>query len=200
VRILSADNVDDPIDLLREWHRLAREGSSASHPGAVCVSTVDAEGMPHARVVDLKAIRPDGLVFCTSYASPKARQIDTNPNVSLTFWWDHVGRQVRVLGSATRISAEEADRYFQGRTRDAQLASWAFDPSAPFAGGATGAERLASVHRQFGSGVVPRPPHWGGYVVAPRRVEFLRFDPGRVHRRILYQRIGSEWRALELQP
>lgn len=190
----------DPIELLREWHRLATEAGPASHPGAVCVSTVDAEGKPHARVVDLKAIRSDGLVFCTSYASPKGRQIDANPNVSLSFWWDHVGRQVRVLGSAARITAGEADRFFQDRTRDAQLASWAFDQSAPFADGASSADRLASIQERFRSGAVPRPRQWGGYVVAPVRVEFLIFDRARAHRRTLYERNGSDWTVLELQP
>jgi pyridoxamine 5'-phosphate oxidase len=192
--------VNDPLELFREWHRLATATGSASRPNAVCLSTVDSEGMPHARFVDVKEVGVDGFVFCTSYASPKGRQIDGNPNVALTFWWDHAGRQVRVAGRAARIGGGAADRFFGDRGREAQLASWAFDQSDPLPAGDAGVERIAAARRRFGDGAVPRPPDWGGYVVTPARMEFLTFDEARVHRRLLYARHGSGWELTVLQP
>lgn len=192
--------MNDPIDVFREWHRQATVSGSAAQPNAMCLSTVDAAGVPHARFVDLKTVRIDGFVFCTSYASPKGRHLEANPNVSLTFWWDHIGRQVRVLGAATRIADSEADRHFAERSRNAQLASWAFDQSATSRVGETRADRVAAMNDRFGGGVIPRPPEWGGYIVTPRRIEFLRFEASRAHERILYERDDSAWVLSELQP
>lgn len=166
----------------------------------MCVSTVDASGEPHARFLDLKTVRPDGFIFCTSYASPKGRHLEANRNVSLTFWWDHIGRQVRVLGAATRIADSEADAFFAERGRKAQLASWAFAQSATLRAGDTRASQVTAVREQFGNGAIPRPPQWGGYLVAPRRIEFMRFDADRAHERILYERHNSTWLVSELQP
>lgn len=193
-------SVPDPIDLFREWHRHACSSRHLAHPNAMCVSTTDADGMPHARFVDLKVVRSDGFVFCTSLSSPKAQQLAARPNVSLTFWWDHVGRQVRVLGTPVRLSAEEADRFFAERTRDAQLASWAYDQSTPLLPNETLPGRAAAIRERFGNGAVPRPPEWGGYVVLPRRIEFLIFSVDRVHERRLYQLQDSRWVSSELQP
>jgi pyridoxamine 5'-phosphate oxidase len=156
--------------------------------------------MPHARFVDLKEVRDDGFVFCTSHASPKADHIEANPRVALTFWWEHVKRQVRASGLATRITEAEADALFRRRDREAQLASWAFEQSAVLSGDTPPADRLNAVHERFGSGEVPRPPQWGGYVVAPDRIEFLNFEDSRAHGRILYERQRGKWMTSELQP
>lgn len=167
----------------------------------MCVSTVDALGHPHARFVDLKEVRSDGFVFCTSLSSPKAQQIDASLWVSLTFWWDHVGRQVRVLGTAARISETDADAYFLARPADAQLASWAFEQSQPIvAGGPSATERLAAARQRMAHNGGRRPPNWGGYVVAPRTVEFLTFSEDRVHHRVVFTRNGDTWLRQELQP
>ncbi|HSM09633.1 MAG TPA: pyridoxamine 5'-phosphate oxidase [Gemmatimonadota bacterium] len=190
----------DPIAVFREWRREASASGAASLPDAMCLSTVDGNGTPHARFVDLKEVRDDGLVFCTSHASPKAAHIEANPKVALTVWWDHVKRQVRVSGVATRISEAEADALFQRRDREAQLASWAFEQSAELPGGVSPGDRLNDAAERFASGEVPRPPHWGGYVVVPDRIEFLVFEDSRAHRRVLYERQREKWTICELQP
>jgi pyridoxamine 5'-phosphate oxidase len=190
----------DPLDLFREWHRDACRTGSLTHPNAMCVSTTDENGVPHARFVDLKTIRPDGFVFCTSHSSPKARHLDARAAVSLTFWWDHVGRQVRVLGTASRLAAGDADAFFTERSREAQLASWAYDQSQPLLPGEALHGRADTVRQRFEGGPVPRPPHWGGYVVAPDLIEFLVFSADRVHERRLYQLKDSAWSVAELQP
>lgn len=190
----------DPISLFREWHRQASSLSTAGHPNAMCVSTVDGEGIPHARFVDLKAVRSDGFVFCTSYTSPKSIQIQAQAIVSLTFWWDHVGRQVRVIGHATRISDDEADIFFADRGRDAQIASWACDQSQHLGESESLADRITSARARFGEAQIPRPPHWGGYLVAPRRIEFLTFREDRMHERVVYESHESLWIMSTLQP
>jgi pyridoxamine 5'-phosphate oxidase len=194
------DVMTDPMEVFRAWHQDAVRSGAARQPNAVCLATVDDDGMPHARFVDLKEVRPDGFVFCTSYVSPKARHIDARPHVSLTFWWDHVGRQVRVLGTAGRIAAAEADAFFAERSRAAQLTSWAYDQSQPLQPGDTLSTRAAAVRDRFGNGPVPRPPTWGGYLVAPRRVEFLAFRADRAHERTLYVLDAAGWIRSELQP
>lgn len=190
----------DPIALFRGWRREASASGDHSLPDAMCLSTVDGDGAPHARFVDLKEIRDDGFVFCTSHASPKAAHIEASSRVALTFWWGHVKRQVRVSGLATRITEAEADAMFRRRSREAQLASWAFEQSAGLPGNVSPGDRLNAARERFGDGEVPRPPHWGGYVVTPDRIEFLVFDESRAHRRVLYERRRGEWTASELQP
>jgi pyridoxamine 5'-phosphate oxidase len=190
----------DPIAVFREWRREASATGAPSRPDAMCLSTVEADGTPHARFVDLKEVRDDGFVFCTSHASPKTAHIEANPRVALTFWWDQVKRQVRVSGVATRIPEGEADVLFRRRAREAQLASWAFEQSAVLPRSVSLGDLLNDVAERFDSGEVPRPPYWGGYVVTPDRVEFLNFEDSRAHHRVLYERQRGEWTASELQP
>jgi pyridoxamine 5'-phosphate oxidase len=186
--------------VFQEWQHHASESGSLSRINAMCVSTVDAEGRPHGRFVDLKEVRREGFVFCTSYLSPKAQHIEERPDVSLSFWWDHVGRQVRVLGRAARISPDEADVFFAERSREAQLASWVYEQSRPFPSSEMLAIRTAAMRARIGSGAIPRPPHWGGYLVAPASVEFLTFSMDRAHARMLYEWRDSQWFRSELQP
>ena len=194
------DRPHDPIALFRAWREEATAAGALSLPDAMCLSTVDGDGTPHARFVDLKEVRDDGFVFGTSTTSPKSAHIEANPRVALTFWWDQVKRQVRVSGLATRIPESEADALFRRRSREAQLASWAFEQSAGLPEEVSPADRLNAAHERFGSGEVPRPSHWGGYVVAPDRVEFLTFEPTRAHGRVVYERRAGHWTASELQP
>ena len=191
---------NNPIDVFREWRALAADSARLAHPDATCVSTVDSSGNPDARFVDLKAVQDEGFVFCTSFDSPKGGQLAANPHVALTFWWDHVGRQIRVLGVARRIPDSDADRWFAERSRDAQLATWAFEQSAPLAKHQSTEHILDLVRQRFPHGRIPRPAYWGGYLVAPYRVEFLTFEASRVHGRRLYELRHGEWVVSELQP
>ena len=194
------DETRDPIALFRAWRREAAASGILAFPDAMCLSTVDEDGIPHARFVDLKEVREDGFVFCTSHTSPKGAHLEADPRVALTFWWDHARRQVRVSGLAARITDAEADAIFRRRPRDAQLAAWAFEQSAALAGVRSLSERLGRARERLGSGEVARPPHWGGYTVEPDRIEFLTFEPSRAHRRVVYERRGGEWTVSRVQP
>lgn len=190
----------DPLSLFRDWFSKARETSPARHVGAVCLSTVDETGTPEARFIDLKAVTDVGFVFCTQYDSPKGVSLAANPRVALTFWWDHVERQVRITGSATRLADEESDRLFQQRPREAQLTSLTCHQSAPLTDAAELEQRLNSVRSRFSDVPIPRPSNWGGYLVLPEHIEFLAFRANRMHERSLFLRRETTWEALSLEP
>lgn len=192
--------MQDPIVLFQEWLGLAEAGSRLARPRAFCLSTVDAAGNPDARFVDLKEVTAEGFVFSTSLVARKALAIAQQPKVAMTFWWEHVERQVRVAGAAVRVSEAEADALFRGRPRGAQLTSWVSKPSAELEDVAQLERRLREAERRFADTTVVRPEDWGGYRVSPERIEFLRFQENRLHHRTLFEREGSRWRSRLLQP
>lgn len=197
---MAEDEHSDPLRLFSSWQAIASSSHSLAHPDAVCVSTADEHGVPDARFVDLKAVSEAGFVFCTHLDSVKARSLAVNPNAALTFWWDHIERQVRVLGRAERITDSEADLFFERRSRDAQIASWGSNQSATLADPAEFEEYLRKLQQRFANVAVPRPEHWGGYCVVPSRVEFLTFKANRIHQRLVYQRKDGSWLQYRLQP
>ncbi len=188
----------DPIAQLAEWLEDAVRYSGLRYPRSFCLSTVDEHGQPDGRFVDLKEITPDGLVFGTHLESPKAAAMERDPRVSATFWWDALGRQVRVSGAASRVSDAVADRLFEGRPRDARLVSALSVQSRPLDDPAALESAVDEARRRP---VGPeRPATWGGYCIRPERVEFLRFTESRLHERLLFVRSGSKWAARYLQP
>lgn len=190
----------DPIKLFQDWYTVARDSSPLRYPGAVCLSTVDPEGFPDARFVDLKSVSDTGFVFCTRYDSFKGISLSATPRAALAFWWDHIGRQVRVIGSAERVSEAEADAYFQERPRDAQITTLASHQSAPLEDSRALERRLQELQAEFRDAEVPRPAAWGGYRVAPARMEFLSFKATRLHERLQFRRRGTTWESRLLQP
>jgi pyridoxamine 5'-phosphate oxidase len=196
---LDVASESDPLLLFRAWWETSRTASPSKHPGAVCVSTVDEHGVPEGRFVDLKELSDQGFVFGTHLDSPKARALAANPQVGLTFWWDHVERQVRIVGRAERLSDDAADALFATRSREAQITSWASQQSAPLLDSTFG-QRLTDVRRRFANVDVPRPHQWGAYCVVPARIEFLEFRASRIHIRTLFERDPTGWRRSLLQP
>ncbi len=195
--------VSDPIELFREWYSLV-EDAGLHIPGAMCLSTVDAGGATEARFVDLKDVSTAGFVFCTHLESPKAVALIANPSCALTFWWDHIERQVRVAGTAAAISDVDADRYFADRGRSSQIVAHAFTQSQPLAETQNVDALYAAAATKFEDRDVPRPPDWRGFCVAPKTIEFLTFLDSRVHSRTLYTRSstvpGDVWTNQSLQP
>lgn len=192
--------INNPLDLFRQWYTAAREFSPLQHPGAVCVSTIDEYGFPDARFVDLKEVTDTGFVFCTHLQSVKGLAITNNPNIALTFWWDHLERQVRVVGQAEQISDAQADGFFQQRSRDAQLTTWTSQQSSPLDDVAALEQKLEATREQFAGTTIPRPANWSGYSVRPVRIEFLSFKVTRLHERLLFYKDGDIWQRQWLQP
>lgn len=188
----------DPLALLRTWLANARE-AGVYLSNAMVVSTVGKDGTPSSRAVLLKDVGDGGLTFFTNYESRKAREISENPRVACLVLWPELGRQVRITGRATRISEAESDAYFATRERGSRLEAWASPQSATLPDRERLLELFEEAERRF-PGEVPRPPHWGGFRVAPGSVEFWQGRQHRMHDRLLYTREGARYRIERLAP
>lgn len=168
---------------------------------AMTLGTVDAEGKPSARIVLLKGVDQRGFIFYTNYNSRKGRELEQNPNVSLVFYWQEQERQVCVAGVAIKLPPAESDAYFQSRPYGSQIGAWASDQTQVVADRAALEEKWRGYEAKFASGSVPRPSHWGGYIVRPDRVEFWQGRPNRLHDRFRYSRLAdNSWRIERLSP
>jgi pyridoxamine 5'-phosphate oxidase len=153
------------------------------------------------RAVLLKGADPRGFVFYTNFESRKAEELSANPRAALCFHWKSLGRQIRIEGTVSVVSDEEADAYFASRPRDSQIGAWASDQSRPLADRGELEDRFANVSRQYAdSAAVPRPAYWSGFRVRPERVEFWQERPFRLHDRVLFTREGDTWRKQRLFP
>jgi pyridoxamine 5'-phosphate oxidase len=189
----------DPIVQFRRWFAEAL-AMGTGEPEAVCVATASTDGMPSARMVLLRSVDDQGLVFYTNYDSPKVQNLAENPAAELVWWWDPSRRQVRVAGHAARVTPEESDAYFATRERGSQLAAWASPQSRVLDDRAALDERVAAAEARFAGKPVPRPPWWGGVRVSPTSVEFWQGRPHRLHDRFRYVRQGRGWRTERLAP
>lgn len=192
----------DPIAKFIELLERARQTPGIAEATGMTLSTAGADGRPSGRIVLLKGIDAQGLVFYTNTLSRKGMEIDARPDVALTFWWPQLESQVRFEGRAVPVRADEADEYFATRPRISQLGAWASDQSRPLRSREELERRFAELEKKYQGKPVPRPSHWGGYRVAPVAVEFWWNRPGRLHDRELYTRDepGAPWRLTLLNP
>lgn len=190
---------DEPFTQFRRWFDEARAVASGE-VNAMTLATVSPDGAPSARVVLLKDLDPRGFVFYTNRLSRKGIELDTSPRCALCFLWEDLARQVRVEGDAERVDDATADAYFASRPRGSQLGAWASPQSEVVASREALDARLAELTRRFEGAEVTRPPHWGGYRVVPRAVEFWQGRQSRLHDRLRYTRAGDRWRLERLAP
>jgi pyridoxamine 5'-phosphate oxidase len=194
------DLQDDPIVQFKTWLSQAVE-SGIGDPTAMVVSTVSAEGRPSQRIVLLKHVDDDGFIFYTNYGSRKAKEIEGNNKVSLLFPWNKLDRQVKVGGTAEKISVAESAKYFMSRPRGSQLAAWSSKQSRKITSREFLLTQLANMKEKFADGEVPLPDFWGGIRVRPHEIEFWQGGEHRIHDRFEYclQNDGS-WEISQLAP
>jgi pyridoxamine 5'-phosphate oxidase len=188
----------DPMEQFRTWWE--RAVAEVPLADAMTLATVDGGGAPDARMVLLKGFGADGFRFFTNYESAKGGQLDAHPEAALVIYWRELDRQVRVRGTAERLAAADSDEYFAGRPRDSQLGAWASPQSRALDDRAELDASLADAVERFRDADVPRPEHWGGYLLRPAAVEFWQGQVARLHDRFLYSRAGEGWRIERLGP
>jgi len=198
--LVSADLSADPVRQFEQWYTQTLE-TEIAEPGAMSLATVDAQGQPWQRMVLLKLFDAKGFVFFTNYSSRKAQQIAVNSRVSLLFPWQALGRQVKITGTAAKISSVESLRYFATRPRGSQIGAWASHQSHVVKSRAILDAMFDEMKHRFMDGEVPLPSFWGGYRVAPETVEFWQARDSRLHDRFMYRRdADAQWVIERLAP
>ncbi|WP_263840090.1 pyridoxamine 5'-phosphate oxidase [Salinibacter sp.] len=200
---LSRDHVtDDPIKQFRAWFDEA-EDAELEEPNAMTLATAATDGTPSARIVLLKGLDDRGFHFYTNYESRKGTDLSQNPHAALVFLWKPLERQVRIEGTVERLPAEESTEYFHRRPRGAQMGAWASPQSRVVDSRADLEENLDTVKAEYeDEDEIPRPSHWGGYVVRPTEIEFWQGRPNRLHDRLRYRRSdpAGDWTLERLAP
>jgi len=189
----------DPLRQFCRWFDEARDaGIEAPESAALATSTPD--GRPSVRMVLLKRTDEHGFAFHTNYESRKGGELAANPNAALLFYWQPLGRQVRVEGLVERVPAAESQAYFRTRPLGSRLAAWASPQSRPLADRDELERLYAEAAARFPGDSVPSPPHWGGFRLLPEAYEFWQHAANRLHDRIRYERDGNAWRRERLAP
>ena len=191
---------DDPIVQFEDWFRHACE-TIPMDPNAVTLSTVNSEMRPSSRTVLLKSFDENGFVFYTNYDSKKATHIETNPNVSLLFFWSEAARQVKIRGTARKLSHKESLGYFLSRPRGSQLGAWVSAQSSVISSRSLLENKFQEIKQKFKDKEVPLPSFWGGYRVVPDEIEFWQGRRNRLHDRFQYtKQDDGSWEIARLAP
>lgn len=189
----------NPFEQLRIWLAEAISGKE-TEPTAMVLSTLDAKGFPESRVVLLKELKDDGLVFYTNYESKKGHQIDQNGHVAVVFFWPQHERQVRIKGVAEKISDSESTDYFKSRPIDSQLGAWASPQSRVIENREFLDENYRLYQEYFKSREIEKPPHWGGFLIRPAYFEFWQGRSNRLHDRFEFSLSDDQWIIHRLAP
>jgi pyridoxamine 5'-phosphate oxidase len=199
--LLESNIPDDPINLFHRWFHEVEDFGSDEEVNAMTVSTIGLDGYPKARVVLLKRYNEEGFIFYTNYNSEKGRAIAQNPNVCLSFFWHGAERQVIIKGIAEKTSEIISDNYFDSRPDGSKLGAIVSNQSEVIPSREFLEENLKQLESEYDSMVIPRPKHWGGYLVRPVEVEFWQGRANRLHDRIRYSiQEDYSWKKERLSP
>ena len=195
-----ADVAADPFLQFDQWWDDAIK-SEIDEVNAMTLATATTDGIPSGRIVLLKGYDKNGFVFFTNYQSHKGKELQQNPYACLIFFWAALERQVRICGTVAKASAAESDAYFTSRPAGSRIGAWASPQSNVIAKREVIEDRLKELKQQFSDGNIPRPPHWGGYLVKPTQIEFWQGRPSRLHDRIQYTlQTAGNWIIERLAP
>jgi len=191
----------DPIQQFAHWFKEAMD-SQLLEPNAMTLSTITSDGKPTARVVLLKEFNTSGFVFFNNYESRKGQELAKQPYACLVFNWLELQRQVRIEGRVEKISAADSTDYFQSRPRGSQIGAWASPQSTVIPDRKVLEEKIEQLTNKYGDfSSLPRPDHWGGYIVQPTLIEFWQGRQSRLHDRVQYKvEANGEWKAARLAP
>lgn len=200
-RVLTEEETDaDPIQQFHQWFSEAAAFEGIAEANAMAVSTLGLDGFPKSRIVLLKHYDQQGFVFYTNFNSEKGRSILAHPKVCLSFFWPPLERQIIIQGTAQKVSAAMADQYFNSRPKGSQLGALA-SPQSEVISRSDLEQRLEQLEKQYQHTEIPRPDHWGGFVVQPMTIEFWQGRPNRLHDRIRYcLRADHTWKIDRLAP
>lgn len=189
---------DDPMKMFGKWYQEAIEKDCAD-PHAVVLSTASPDGKPSSRIVYMRNLVEEGVIVYTNYKSRKGNEITDNPNVSLLFYWDCCERQVRMEGLVEKINPLMSDDYFDARPRISKIGAWASEQSSKIPDRKSLEDRVKHFEEKFPN-KVPRPPHWGGFIIKPTYIEFWQGRLGRLHDRICFEWTDDKWDIFRIAP
>ena len=200
LRSLSENDVNkNPMKQFAAWWDDAID-SNIEEVNAMTLATVNEQGYPSSRIVLLKDFNENGFVFFTNYESRKGKSLSIHPKVSIVFFWKELERQIRVEGVVEKISEEESTAYFTSRPVESKIGAWASPQSEVIESRDFLESRFKNFEEKYSEIEIPKPPHWGGYIVKPSRIEFWQGRPGRLHDRIEYNKNNEGWTIDRLAP
>jgi pyridoxamine 5'-phosphate oxidase len=190
----------DPMAQLARWFQQAID-AKVPEPNAMTLATATKRGQPSARIVLLKGMDKRGLTFFTNYESRKGRELSENPNASAVLFWPELERQICIAGTVTKTSREESEKYFESRPKGSRLAAWVSNQSETIPSRSLLEKKLAQLEARYPGEEVALPPYWGGYRLAPFRMEFWQGRPDRLHDRFEYMlQMDNRWLIERLSP
>ena len=199
--LLESNCPENPIELFRDWFFVADESELVDEANAMTIASIGLDGFPKSRVVLLKKYTWEGFIFYTNYNSEKGKAILNNNHVCLSFFWSGLEQQIIIKGTAEKLSENLSDGYFESRPDGSKLGAWASEQSNVVTSREELDQRLVSFEKQFENQEIPRPKHWGGFLVKPVSIEFWQGRPNRMHDRIRYTlQKDFSWKLERLAP
>lgn len=199
--LLKKDVPENPMELFQTWFHEVEQSNTVDEANAMTISTVGTDGFPKSRIVLLKKFTWEGFIFYTNYTSEKGKAIEANPNVCLSFFWQGMEQQVIIKGKAEKIAENLSDGYFDSRPDGSKLGAWASNQSEIVSSKEVLNSNLEKFEKKFQNKEIPRPAHWGGYIIKPASIEFWQGRPNRMHDRIRYTlQKDFSWKTDRLAP
>jgi pyridoxamine 5'-phosphate oxidase len=197
---LCFEDIDNPIDLFKNWFKKAKE-TEINDPNAVALGTADQKNQPSVRMVLLKGLSDEGFVFYTNFNSKKGSDLKSNKQASMCFHWKSLRRQVRIEGKVEEVTEKEADDYFNSRPYKNRVSAWASSQSEKLESRDIFLNKIKKFENKYpDQNKVPRPPHWSGWRIFPRVIEFWLDGEGRIHERLNYTNNNGKWKREILYP
>jgi pyridoxamine 5'-phosphate oxidase len=190
----------DPMIQFDRWFKEVESSDGIEEVNAMTVATIGIDGFPKSRVVLLKNYSAEGFTFYTNYNSEKGRAIATNPHICISFFWPNLERQVIIQGKARKVSEKQSNTYFQARPKGSQLGALVSPQSEVIPDRKFLENRLLLLENEYNDKEIPRPGHWGGFLVAPHAFEFWQGRPNRLHDRVRYTGHKNQWKRERLAP